>query len=167
MSDVLEATVLRVQSWTSRAKDGPVRLWRPRALPARAPAPASTPPRPRLADPPADNAASPLLHGQRGAGHVVSAPEAKLVVRARLSAICQARGSGLTGRAGPRRSSEATTARGLSEGLAALTHLKGPRSEALRATRLQSVRSRGHATLARCLPRAESLLQWILAVPKR
>jgi hypothetical protein len=34
MSDVLEATVLRVQSWTSRAKARPVRLWRPRALPA-------------------------------------------------------------------------------------------------------------------------------------
>ena len=36
MSDVLEATVLRVQSWTSR-KDGTVRHWRPRALPARRP----------------------------------------------------------------------------------------------------------------------------------
>ena len=95
MGDVLEATVLRVQSWTSRAKARPVRLWRPRALPA-APAPARTPPRPRLADPPVDIAASPLLNRQRGAGQVVSSPEAKLVVRARLGATA-ARGSGLTG----------------------------------------------------------------------
>jgi hypothetical protein len=29
MSDVLEATVLRVQSWRSRPKARPVRLWRP------------------------------------------------------------------------------------------------------------------------------------------
>ena len=36
MSDVLEATVLRVQSWTSGPKARPERLWRPRALPRRA-----------------------------------------------------------------------------------------------------------------------------------